>query len=137
MRGRQKMLFCQYLFFDGSLIFSWWWVVRWSWKPDSGPAEIASFCWRDFNQRNKHDTFWHVVLIRYCYSFLLWAIAVSNFRPLEIDKNLGLPLSAITFTVNSHTDKQFNKHIYFFQIYCMKSVFSSKYTLGLSYSNLM
>ena len=118
------------MFFDGALIFSWWWVVRWSWKPYSGPAEIASFSRRDFSQRSKHDTFWHVVLIGYFYSFLLWAIAVSNFRPLEIHKNLGLLLSAITFTINNHTDKQFNKHIYlFFQIYCMKSVFLLKYTL--------
>ena len=102
------------MFFDGALIFSWWWVVRWSWKPYSGPAEIASFSRRDFSQPNKHDTFWHVVLIGYFYSFLLWAIAVSNFRPLEIHKNLGLLLSAITFTINNHTDKQFNKHIYLF-----------------------
>ena len=57
----------------------------------------------------------------YFYVLFLWAIAVSNFRPLEIDKNLGLPLSTITFTVNSHADNHFYKYISLFQVsYSMK-----------------
>ena len=32
------------------------------------------------------------------------AIAVSDFRPLEIYENLGLPLSFINFTVNNDAD---------------------------------
>ena len=60
----------------------------------------------------------------YFYVLFLWAIAASDFRPLEIHKNLGLPLSTITFTVNSHADNYFCKCIYLFQIlYDMKSVF--------------
>ena len=39
----------------------------------------------------------------FCFSFL-WAIAVSNFCPMEIYQNVGLPLFTITFTVNSHPD---------------------------------
>ena len=46
----------------------------------------------------------------------LWAIADSDFSPLEIYKNLALPLSTITFTVNSHADNRFCKYIYLFQI---------------------
>ena len=54
----------------------------------------------------------------------LWTIAVSDFRPLQIYKNLGFPLSTITFTVNSHTDNHFYEYIYLFQIlYSIKSVF--------------
>ena len=33
----------------------------------------------------------------YCYVLFLRAIAVSDFRPLEIHKNLGFPLSTITY----------------------------------------
>ena len=49
------------------------------------------------------------------YALFLWTIAVSDFG-LEIYKNLGIPFSAITFTVNSHADKHFYKYIYFLQI---------------------
>ena len=55
----------------------------------------------------------------------LWAIAVSDFRLLEIYKNLSFPLSTITFTiyfhaftVNSHANNHFYKYIYLFQILC-------------------
>ena len=59
-----------------------------------------------------------------------WTIAVSDFRPLEIYKNVGLPLSTINFTVNSHADNHYYKYIYLFQIlYNMKSDFLLKYTL--------
>ena len=56
--------------------------------------------------------------------------AVPDFCLLEIYKKLGLPLSAITFTVNSHADNHFYKYIYLFQIWCnRKSVFILKYML--------
>ena len=46
------------------------------------------------------------------------------FFLLEIYKNLGLPLSTVTFTVNSHADNHFYKHTSFFQIlYSMKVFF--------------
>ena len=60
----------------------------------------------------------------------LWAIAISDFRPLETCKNLCPPLPTITFTVNSHSDNHFYKYIYLFQVLCsMKSVFLLRYTL--------
>ena len=49
-------------------------------------------------------------------SIFLWAIPVSDFRPLEIYKNFCLLLCSITFTVNSHTDNYFYNYIYLFQI---------------------
>ena len=46
------------------------------------------------------------------------------FFLLEIYKNLELPLSTVTFTVNSHADSHFYKYISFFQIlYNMKFFF--------------
>ena len=96
---------------------------------------------RDFC-RNKHDTFLHVLSTGYFYILFLWAIAVSNFRPMEIYENLGLPLSTIKFKVISHVDNQFYKHIHLFQIlYNMKSVlfkihvkvFIFKFVLNVEY----
>ena len=79
---------------------------------------------------NKHDTFWHVASTEYFYVLFLWAIAVSDSSFLEIYKDLGCPLSTNMFTVNSHTDNDFYKYIYLFQIlYSMKSVFLLKHTL--------
>ena len=52
----------------------------------------------------------------YRLNLFLWAIAVSDFCSLEIYKNLGVPLSIITFIVNSHEDNHFYKCIYLFQI---------------------
>ena len=46
----------------------------------------------------------------------LWTITVSDFRPLQIYKNLGFPLFTLTFTVNSHADNHFYKYIYLFKI---------------------
>ena len=65
----------------------------------------------------KQDTFWYV--------------AVSDFRPLEIYKNLGLSLSTITFTVKkSHADNHFYKYIYLFQIsFNISQYFYLKYML--------
>ena len=72
----------------------------------------------------------HNLSTGYFYILFLWAIAILDFRPLEIYKNLGLPLSPMTFTVNSHTDNHSYKYIYLFQIlYSMKLVFLLKYTL--------
>ena len=75
----------------------------WEWgrKPYLGPAKIAPFSRRDFSRSNKHDTFWYVVSTGYFYVLFLWAIAVSDFRTLEIYKYLSSPLSTITFTGNS------------------------------------
>ena len=80
------------------------------------------FFHQDLSQSNKHDRFWHFVLTGYFY--ILWAIAVSDFLPFKVYKNLGLPLSSINFMFNSHADNHFYKYIYLFQIlYSMKSVF--------------
>ena len=88
-------------------------------------AEIASFSCRDLSRSNKHETFWHVVSTEYLYVLLLWAIAITDF-----------PLSAISFTVNSHTNNHFYKHICFKYLcnfpeilYSMKSLFKLKYML--------
>ena len=67
----------------------------------------------------------------------LWATVVSDFRSLEIYKNLGLSLSTITFTVNSHTDNHFYKYLFVSNVilysinlsqilYSVKSVFFMK-----------
>ena len=56
-----------------------------------------------WNRRsNKHGTLWHVVTTGYFYVLFLWTISV-----------LGFLLSTITFTVNSHADNHFYKHICF------------------------
>ena len=86
----------------------------WGWDRKSylGPAEIASFPSQDLGRSNNHGTFWHgyfewifrYVSIGYFYILFLWAMAVSDFLSLKVYKNLGPPLSSITFTVNSHAD---------------------------------
>ena len=88
------------------------WGVGWGRKSYLGPAEITFFSSLDFSWRNKYDTFWHVVLTGYLYVLFLWTIAVSDFHPLQIYKKLGVPLSTITFTVNSHADKHFYKYLF-------------------------
>ena len=115
------------MIFSGALIVGVWGVVDCARKSYLGPAEIASFSSRGFSRSNKHDTFWHVVLTGYFYVLFIWAIAVSAFCPLEIYKNLGLPLSTITLTVNSHIGNHFYKYI----LDNMKSVFLLKWTLIL------
>ena len=63
----------------------------------------------------------------YFYVLFLWTIDVSDFRPLEIYKNLDLSLSLITFTIKTHADNHFYKYIYLFQIlYSVKSAFFIK-----------
>ena len=124
VRGSQKALFCLRLFFCSPWIVGGWGVVKWRRNSYLGPAEIASFSSRDISRRNRHDTFWHVVSIGYFYVLFLWAIAVSDFCLLEICKSLGLPVSIITFTVNSNGHNHFYKYVYLFQISnSAKSVF--------------
>ena len=111
------------MFFSCALIVVRWTVLGWGRKADLGPAKIASFSSQDFSRSNKHDAFWHVVSTGYFYILFLRAITVSDFCPLQIYKNIGLPLSTITFTVNFHRDTNFYKYIYLFQIlYSFKSV---------------
>ena len=116
--------------FGSALIVGEWGVVGWCRKSYLGLADIASFSRRDFSQSNKYGTFWRVASTGYFYVLISWAIAVGDFRPLENCKNLGLPLSTITFTANNHADYHSCKYIYLFQISCrMKLVFLLKYTL--------
>ena len=61
----------------------------------------------------------------YIHILFLWAIAVSNFRPLEIYRNFSLLLSTITCTVSSHADNHFCEYIHLFQI-----LYSMKYFLN-------
>ena len=129
MMGRQKALFCKFLFFGIALIINGYWVVGWGKKSYLGPAEIASFSSRDFSWSNKHNTFWNVVSTGYSFVLFLWAIAVPDFCPLETYKNLGLPLSTITFIVNSMQTTIFI-NICLLQIYNMKSVFLLKHMLS-------
>ena len=124
VRGSEKALFCLCLFFGGPWIVAGWCVVKWSRNSYLGPAEMTSISSRDISRRNRHDTLWHVVSTGYFYVLFLWAICVSDFRLLEICESLGLPLSIITFTVNSDGDNHFYKYIYLFQISnSAKSVF--------------
>ena len=112
------------MFFGIALIVGGWGLVGWGRKSYSGSAEVASFSRPIFSQSNKHDKFWHVIF--------LWAIVVSDFRPLEIYKNLCPPLPIITFTVESHEDNHSYKYIYLFQIlYSMKSVFLLRYRCSI------
>ena len=78
-----------------------------------GPAEITSFSSWDFRQSNKHDIFRHL-LTEYFYILFLWTITVSDFCLLQIYKNLDLPLSAVSFTVNNHADNHFYKCVCLF-----------------------
>ena len=122
------------MFFGGALIVGGWGVVGWGIKSYLGPAGILSSSCRDFSRSNKHDTFWHVVWTGYFYVLFLWAIAVPDFCPLEIYKNLGLPLSSITFKVNSHAGNQYYKYIYLFQtLWSMKWAFFIKIHVKVFY----
>ena len=98
------------MFFGGAWIVGGWEVVGWGRESYLWPSTIASFSSWDFGRSSKHDTFLHVSTD--ISTGILWTIAVSDFHPLEIYKNLGLPLSTITFTVNCHKDNQFYKHIH-------------------------
>ena len=120
------------MFFGGALVVVGWGLLGWVRKSCLGTAEIASLSSRDFGRGNKHGTFWHVVSAGYFYVLFSWAITDSDFCPLEIYKNLGLPLYTIPFTVNSHADNHFYKYIYSYSIQylgSMKWVFLLKYSL--------
>ena len=73
-----------------------------------------------------HSTFWHIVSTGCFYVLFSWAITVSDFRLLEIYKNLDLPFSTITFTVNSNADNHFYKYICLCQILCSTKQFFIK-----------
>ena len=64
--------------------------MGWVRKSYLGPAEIVSISSRDFIRNNNPDTFCHVASTGYFYVLFLWAIAISDFRPLETYKNLGI-----------------------------------------------
>ena len=122
--GGRKALLCYFSFFGVALLIGGWGVVGWGRKYYLVPDEISSFSSLDLSQRNKHDSFWFVILTGYFQILFLWAIVVSDFLPLEIHKHLVLPLSSITFTANSQADNHFYKYIYLFQI-----LYSTKYPL--------
>ena len=84
--------------------FNWWWVRGLGWGRESYlvPGEVASISSWDLRQSNKPDTFWRVVSTGN-FSFFLFHI----FFPWKFIKNLDLPLSSITFKVNSHADNNF------------------------------
>ena len=119
------------------LVFVLWQCFNRRWVMDSGccrksyigPAEIASFSKRDFSRSNKYGTFWHAVPTGYFYVLFLWDIAITDFCPLEINKNLSLPLSTITFTVNSHANNYFYKYNCFKYYTVWNHVFLLKYML--------
>ena len=117
------VIFVLWQFFD----HQWWGVLGLARKYYLGPAIITSFSSWEFSRSNLHFTFRPVALTGYFYFLFLWTIAVSDFPPLEIYKNVVPPLSTITFPVNSHADNHSCKCICLFQIwYSMKSVFLIK-----------
>ena len=115
--GGRRLFFLKFLFFGVALLVVGWGAVGWGRKSCLGPAEISSFSSRDLSRHNKHDSFWLVVSTVYFYILFFWAIVVSDFPPLEIHKNLVLPLSSITFTANSQADNHFYKYIYLFLLF--------------------
>ena len=131
------------MFFDGALIIGGWWMVECCRKSYIEPAEIAFFSSRNFSRNNKHDTFWQVLSTKYLYTLFLWAIAITDFSPLEIYKNLDLPLSPISFAVNSRASNHFYKYIcfkyhtvrnYFFLLKYMLRFFIFKFDLNVKHS---
>ena len=111
------------MFFGSALTIGGWGVVGLDAKSYLGAVAIASFSNQDFSRSNKHDTFY---ILACCINWMfLHFIFMSHccFRlfPLEIYKNVDIPLSTITFTANSHADNHFYKYIYLCQIlYSMK-----------------
>ena len=102
-----------------------------------GPADIVSFSSRDLSRRNKHDTFWLVLLTGYFFVLFLCAIVASDFLPLEIYKQLVLPLSGITFTANSQADNHFYKYHLFKILYSMNQFFIKINVKVFLYSSLI
>ena len=87
-------------------------MVGWGWKSYLGLAETAPFSGRNFSRCNKHPN--SGMSYRLDISVLFsWAIAISDFCPLEIYKNWWFPFSTKTFTVNSHADNYFYNYICF------------------------
>ena len=86
----------------------WWWGTE---SLISGQLSLYLFPAKILAE----GTLWHVVWL-HISTFYFY-----DFCHLEIYKNLGLPLSTITFTENSHADNHFYKYICLFQIlYSMK-----------------
>ena len=92
--------------------------VRWGGK---------SFPSRDFSRNNKHDTFWRVVSTGNFYVLFLWAIAVSDFRPLKIYKpsaSTGLLLllqsTATQITISINTFICFKYYTVWNQLFLLK-----------------
>ena len=77
------------------------------------PGEVASISSWDLTQSNKPDTFWHVVSTGNFSIFFVFFL-FHIFFPWKFIKNLDLPLSSITFKVNSHADNHF--HIFILNI---------------------
>ena len=115
---RKEYLFAFQFWYCDALIVCGLKMVGWGIKSHLSPAGILA------EAILMNDIFWHFVSNGYFYVLFLWAIAVSDFCPLEIYKNLGLPVSTATFAVNNQADNHCYKYIYLFQIlYSMKSVF--------------
>ena len=107
MRGRQKAMFCWFLFFVSALMSGEWGMVGWGRKSYLWAAEIASFSSRDFSRGS-----------RLTHSDMLYQLDISNFHfyeplPFQIFfsgkflKLLGLSSCTITFTVRNHGDNIF------------------------------
>ena len=100
-----------------------------------GPVEIASFSKRDFSRSNSmtqsnHGFHGLTCCIDWIFlRFILWTIAVTDFRLLEIYKNVGLPLSTITFIVNSHANNHFYEYTCFKYYTVWNQFFLLKYML--------
>ena len=110
------------MFFGGSLRVSGWVVLGCCRKSYLRPAETVSFSRLDFSQNNKHDTFWHVASTGYFFVLLLWDIAVSDFRPLEICKMQALHC-LLSLLLSTATQITIPINIFICFKYSMKSVF--------------
>ena len=98
------------MFFGGALTVGGWWLMGFCRRSCIGTPEITSFSSPNLSRSNKHDTLSHDVSTGYFYISFLWVIAITDFRPLEIYKNLDLIPSTITFTVGSQADNHFYKY---------------------------
>ena len=74
------------------------------------------------------------MLYRLDISSLYFYKPFSDFRPVEIYKNLGFPLFTFAFTISSHACNNFYKYIYLFHIlYSIKSSFLLQYMFMVYY----
>ena len=106
------------------LIFVLWRCLNLWWMRGGGVEQKALFrtSWnlifssKDLSRSNKHDTilYWLNISTFYFYEPLPFQIFLS----WKFKKNLGFPLSTITFTVGSHVDNHFYKYICLFRLLC-------------------